>query len=208
MTAATYTNTKTARPIAKRAAAQEQPLFNGTPAYARLHERKSSRVPLIAGGIAVIATIALVAGTTHTARDAEPFTAAQTAPASSPAAIATATPVQSAPTATPGAQLIAPAPAPVVRQQARVTLRPTRMAPAPLDANSAGQDASTTVPAAPAAPAPITIPPVQATPEAEAVPAPAPIAPEAAAPQTAPMSNSTSPYGEQNLLTRGLVTGV
>ena len=169
-------------------------MFSGVPAYSRIHERKSSRLPLIAGGIAVVATIALVAGTSRTARDAEPFTPTQTA--SAQAAIITA-PVQPAPAASPDARLIAPAP--LIRQQARATPRP---APAPLDANQLGEDASASVPAAPAAPAPITVPPVQSSPEAEAAPVPQPVAPEAAAPVTPePMSNWGSSTGAQTVLT-------
>jgi hypothetical protein len=187
MTAATYTNAKARKPAAKpvraraaRSAAtpsiDDEPMFSGVPAYSRIHERKSSRLPLIAGSIAVVATIALVAGTSRTARDAEPFAPTQTA--SVPPAMSTATPVP-APTPTPDAQLIAPAPAPVVRQQARVT-PPATPAPEALSADDAGQNASAI---APATPAPIAIPQVQTTPEAEAIPAPQPAAPQTAIPE-------------------------
>lgn len=187
MTAATYTSARprknAARPVRARAtraattpAIDNEPMISGVPAYSRIHERKSSRLPLIAGGIAVVATIALVAGASRTAQDTEPFTPTQTA--SAPAAIATATPVPAL-TPTPDAQLIAPAPAPVVRQQARVTPPATPVSEA-LSADDAGQNASVI---APATPAPITVPQVQTTPEAEAVPAPQPAAPQTAIPE-------------------------
>lgn len=212
MTAATYTDAKPRKPAAKPVRARtarakttptvaEEPIFSGVPAYSRIHERKSSRLPLIAGGIAVVATIALVAGTSRTARDAEPFTPAQTAPV--PAALAAAN-VQPAPLATPEAPLTAPTSAPVVRQQARVTPRATTAAPAPapFDATQLGQDASASAPAAPAAPAPITVPPVQSAPEVEAAPVPQSVEPQAAAPATPePMSNWGSSTGAQTILT-------
>ncbi len=213
MTAATYTTTKPRKTAAKTVRAraarpvatpmtQEEPLISGVPAYSRIHERKSGRLPLIAGGIAVVATIALVAGTSRTARDAEPFTPTQTA--SAPAPIVPATAVPLTPTATPDARLIAPAPAPAIRQQARVTPRATSVAPAPapLDASQLGQDGSASVPAAPAAPAPITVPPVQSAPEAEAAPVPQTVTPEAVAPVTPePMSNWGASKGAQTILT-------
>jgi hypothetical protein len=212
MTAATTNAAKPRTPAAKLVRARanrpkttpivaDEPIFSGVPAYSRIHERKSSRLPLIAGGIAVVATIALVAGTSRTARDAEPFTPTQTA--SLPAPMAT-TPVQPAPVASPDAQLIAPAPAPVMRQQARATPRPTPVAPAPgpLDASQMGEDASASVPAVPAAPAPITVPPVQSAPEAEAAPVPQTAAPEAAVPTAPePMSNWGASTGAKTVLT-------
>ena len=96
MTAATYTNSKpikaAKRPRARAAAVaspasiDEQPMFTGVPAYARLQERKSSRLPLIAGGIAVVATIALVAGTSQAPKSAAPATPARTAAVTAPVA--------------------------------------------------------------------------------------------------------------------------
>jgi hypothetical protein len=211
MTAATYTDAKPRKPAAKPVRARasrakttpvvdDEPIFSGAPAYSRIHERKNSRLPLIAGGIAVVATIALVAGTSRTARDAEPFTPTQTS--SAPAAVAT-TPVASAQVASPDAQLIAPAPAPAVRQQARVSPRASTVAPAPLDASQLGSDASASVPAAPPAPAPITVPPVQTAPEVEAAPGPQTVAPDAAALPTTPepMSNWGASTGAQTILT-------
>ena len=123
------------------------PMFASSAYYQRMQGQESSRVPLIAGGVASVAVLALIAGTMFLGQPSSEVAAPEQTASISPVPIFP-------PAATPDAQLIAPAPAPVVRQQA--SLAPRRASPLPAttpadaaDASSSAADASATAPAVP-----------------------------------------------------------
>lgn len=183
-----------------QATAEEQPMFVGTPIYARTAKKKTagrSLTPMLMVGVPAVALLAGVAYFAMQPRqsimtDPVPATAAIEAPVTN-----TAAPVEVAAAQTPP-PVVAPEPVAVAAKPAARTATPTRVAaarPAPQAeaAPSFASDASATSPAAPIpysalsqtpAPAPsaIVVPPMVATPsEATATPTePAPVVEEPA----------------------------
>ena len=126
-------------------AGDETPMFAGGGFYANQQKRKPSRTPLIAGGIASLAALGLIAAVMFTGQpdDTQPADTVNVAALSGPLP-------QPAPIFAADTQLIPPAPAPVVRQQARIA--PRRTAPSAVvapDAATASADVSATAPEVP-----------------------------------------------------------
>ena len=160
----------------------EQPMFAGTPIYARTAKKKSANRSLTPMLMVGVPAVALLAGVTYFAMqprqsimtDPVPATAAIEAPATN-----TAAPVEVAAAQTPP-PVMAPEPVAVAAKSAARTATPTRVAaarPAPQAeaAPSFASDASATSPAAPIpysalsqtpalAPSAIVVPPMVATP--------------------------------------------
>ena len=196
-----------------RASADEQPMFAGTPIYARTAKKKSasrSLTPMLMVGVPAVALLAGVAYFAMQPRqsimtDPVPATAAIEAPVTSAAAPVEVAAAQTPPpAATPEPVAIAAKPAARAATPTRVAA--ARPAPTAAAASSFASDASATPPAAPIpysalsqtpapGPATIVVPPMVATPpEATAPPAePAPVVEEPAMTTPAETPATTTP---------------